>query len=235
MEHEMAAVADILERLNEAGEAEPAQDDEDAWSDDDDAAAPPATVEQPGTASAAAQPAPAAEAAALAAGESDAQDPNQLQRVVMSKRLAGLQSRQRELEVGRVFSINYAVAPTVGERHGVHTGRMCVQFRSQYAPFCMQAAVQSAEAETAQAAAAALATEADGQPAGVAAAAVAAAKKAQLVEDDVFEAMKPRPKPRGRSLGGSGGGGGLVETERDRLIRTVRARPQQRQAADPGI
>ncbi len=123
----MAAVEEILERLNEAGEAEPAQDDEDAWSDDDDAAAPPAAVEQPGTASAAAQPAPAAEAAAPAAGQGDAQDPNQLQRVVMSKRLAGLQSRQRELEVGRVFSINQAAAPMVGGRHGVHTGRMCIQ------------------------------------------------------------------------------------------------------------
>ena len=45
------------------------------------------------------------------------------------------------------------------------------------------------------------------------------AQSIALVEDDVFSAA-PRAKPRGRGRSGSGGGG-FIETERDRLIRTV--------------
>ena len=105
VEHELAAVEEILQRLNEDGDAQrPAQGDEDAWSDDEGggppAAAAAASAEQPASASAAGAPAAGdsgREAGRAAAAE--AQDRGQLQRVVMSTRLAGLQSRQRELEV----------------------------------------------------------------------------------------------------------------------------------------
>ena len=101
VEHEMAAVEDILQRLNEASSAAPAQGDEDAWSEDEDVAPP-----RPPTA----QPAAAADEAAGSSGEASegsvgagdgggGGSTGELQRVVMSKRLAGLQSRQRELEV----------------------------------------------------------------------------------------------------------------------------------------
>lgn len=107
----MAAVEEILERLNEAGGAAPAQGDEDAWSDDEEPSQPQPAAARQATASDV-----AAEAAAVGAparpdaeegseGSAGAADGNgtggagELQRVVMSKRLAGLQSRQRELEV----------------------------------------------------------------------------------------------------------------------------------------
>lgn len=189
VEHELAAVEEILQRLNEEGGAAPAQGDEDAWSDDEaEAQASHQTSSEVASAAGGgayvAAAGPDAGASEGSAGAADgAGAASDLQRVVMSKRLAGLQSRQRELE----------------------------------------AAVQNAEAAASSAARDSSAVPAAGQqrPAGdaavVAAAAASAAKQqaAQLVDDDVFAAAPVRPRGRSGSAGG-----GLIETERDRLIRT---------------
>lgn len=108
VEHELAAVEEILQRLNEEGGAAPAQGDEDAWSEDEEAAQPShrtsstelAAGPDGGAAEAAARPeAGAPEGSAGVEGAGAPGGAGELQRVVMSKRLAGLQSRQRELEV----------------------------------------------------------------------------------------------------------------------------------------
>lgn len=122
MEHELAAVKEILQRLNEAGDVEePAQGDEDAWSDEDDALAAgpsvPAATEKPAASSAAGTAAgtgaglaePVAGSEDMAAGVSGqagagAEEAGQLQRAIMARRLTGLQSRQRELEVSFLFA-----------------------------------------------------------------------------------------------------------------------------------
>ena len=97
----MAAVEEALQRLDEASSAAHAQGDEDAWSEDEGPEAqPPAearTAAAPGEAAGPVQE--LSEGSVGAGGGGGGGSAGELQRVVMSKRLAGLQSRQRELEV----------------------------------------------------------------------------------------------------------------------------------------
>jgi hypothetical protein len=97
----MAAVEEALQRLDEASSAAHAQGDEDAWSDDEEPGArQPAEARPAAAADEAAGPGQElSEGSAGAGGGGGGGSAGELQRVVMSKRLAGLQSRQRELEV----------------------------------------------------------------------------------------------------------------------------------------
>ena len=96
----MAAVEEALQRLDEATSAAHAQGDEDAWSEDEEPGArPPAEAQPAAAAGEAAGPIQVLSEGSAGAGGGGGGSAGELQRVVMSKRLAGLQSRQRELEV----------------------------------------------------------------------------------------------------------------------------------------
>ena len=101
VEHEMAAVEEALQRLDEASSAAHAQGDEDAWSEDEEQGARlPAGAQPAAAAGEAAGPVQElSEGSVGPGGGGGGGSAGELQRVVMSKRLAGLQSRQRELEV----------------------------------------------------------------------------------------------------------------------------------------
>jgi hypothetical protein len=232
----MAAVEEALQRLDEASSAAHAQGDEDAWSEDEEPGArQPAEARPAAAAGEAAGPIRGlSEGSVGAGGGGGGGSAGELQRVVMSKRLAGLQSRQRELEVSAHPSVatrwkcTKDVRPLLPQVNSatVMDVRPLITVCTETLLFAaLQATVQQEEVDAATAGTAAASTG-DEQPAPAAAAAPAASKAVQLVEDDVFASAAPRRPARSRGAATRGGSGGLVETERDRLIRTVRENPQ---------
>ena len=191
----MAAVEEALQRLDEASSAAHAQGDEDAWSEDEEAGAhQPAEARPAAAAGEAAGPGQElSEGSAGAGAGGGGGSAGELQRVVMSKRLAGLQSRQRELEVSNFLSWHIlSLFSSLARPRKYH---WCAP---RHCAASLQATVQQEEVDAATAGTAAAAAG-DDQPASAAAAAPAASKAVQLVEDDVFASAAPR-RPA-RSLG----------------------------------